>query len=199
MCRTDLPLTSPIHATCSAESASRLVHPTPVHPGKQPGFSHRACVAREGGTSEPGISTPTNRPASGFPVSTRTQAPSCPSLCPSPRSSAKCPIRISTSRPALPANDPCRPARSPARRPPPLGHSRGRVRGSGPHHHYLPRGHLAHHPGPRPTRWFPQTPEREAASRPPRPIPTITALLSTLRTAQGAPRGGSARIGPGVA
>jgi hypothetical protein len=54
-------------------------------------------------------------------------------------------------------------------------------------------------PGPAPTRWFPQTPEREAASRPPRPIPTITALLSALRTAQGAPRGGSARIGPGVA
>lgn len=51
----------------------------------------------------------------------------------------------------------------------------------------------------RPTRWFPQTPEREAASRPPRPIPSITALLSALRTAQGAPRGGSARIGHGVA
>jgi hypothetical protein len=53
-------------------------------------------------------------------------------------------------------------------------------------------------PGPAPTRWFLQTPERAAAGRPPRPAPSITALLSALRTALGQPRGTSARIGPGA-
>lgn len=52
--------------------------------------------------------------------------------------------------------------------------------------------------GPAPTRWFLQTPERAAASRPPRPAPSITALLTALRAALGVPRGGSARIGPGA-
>lgn len=50
--------------------------------------------------------------------------------------------------------------------------------------------------GPAPTRWFLQTPEREAAGRPPRPAPSITALLSALRAALGLPRGTPARIGP---
>ncbi len=53
-------------------------------------------------------------------------------------------------------------------------------------------------PGPAPTRWFLQTPARAAAGRPPRPAPSITALLTALRTALGIPRGGSARIGPGA-
>jgi len=53
-------------------------------------------------------------------------------------------------------------------------------------------------PGPAPTRWFLQTPEREAAGRPPRPAPSITALLSALRTSLGLPRGTPARIGPGT-
>ena len=52
--------------------------------------------------------------------------------------------------------------------------------------------------GPAPTRWFLQTPDREAASRPPRPTPSITALLTARRAALGVPRGGSARIGPGA-
>jgi hypothetical protein len=49
--------------------------------------------------------------------------------------------------------------------------------------------------GPAPTRWFLQTPQREAAGRPPRPAPSITALLSALRAALGLPRGTPARIG----
>ena len=53
-------------------------------------------------------------------------------------------------------------------------------------------------PGPAPTRWFLQTPEREAANRPPRPAPSITALLTALRAALGVPRGGTASIGPGA-
>ncbi len=53
-------------------------------------------------------------------------------------------------------------------------------------------------PGPAPTRWFLQTPAREAAHRPPRPAPSITALLTALRAALAIPRGGSARIGPGA-
>lgn len=52
--------------------------------------------------------------------------------------------------------------------------------------------------GPAPTRWFLQTPEREATGRPPRPAPSITALLTALRTALGVPKGGTARIGPGA-
>ncbi len=51
-------------------------------------------------------------------------------------------------------------------------------------------------PGPAPTRWFLQTPERAAAGRPARPAPSITALLSALRAALGLPRGTPARIGP---
>ena len=50
-------------------------------------------------------------------------------------------------------------------------------------------------PGPAPTRWFLQTPEREAAGRAARPAPSITALLSALRAALGLPRGTPARIG----
>ena len=49
--------------------------------------------------------------------------------------------------------------------------------------------------GPPPTRWFLQTPEREAAGRPARPAPSITALLSALRASLGLPRGTPARIG----
>jgi len=52
--------------------------------------------------------------------------------------------------------------------------------------------------GPAPTRWFLQTPQREAAGRPPRPAPSITVLLSALRTALGVPKGGTARIGSGA-
>ena len=52
--------------------------------------------------------------------------------------------------------------------------------------------------GPPPTRWLLQTPQREAAHRPPRPAPSITALLTALRAALGVPSGGSARIGPGA-
>ncbi|MCC6718912.1 MAG: hypothetical protein IT555_13595 [Acetobacteraceae bacterium] len=48
-------------------------------------------------------------------------------------------------------------------------------------------------------RWLLQTPAREAAGRPPRPAPSITALLTALRAALGVPRGGTARIGPGAA
>ena len=51
-------------------------------------------------------------------------------------------------------------------------------------------------PGPPPTRWFLQTPERAAAGRAARPAPSITALLSALRAALGLPRGTPARIGP---
>lgn len=52
--------------------------------------------------------------------------------------------------------------------------------------------------GTPPTSWFLQTPDREAANRPPRPAPSITALLTALRTALGVPSGGTARIGPGA-
>ena len=64
----------------------------------------------------------------------------------------------------------------------------------------LTQGEKTYHitPGPAPTRWFLQTPEREATHRPPRPAPSITALLTALRAALGAPRGGTARIGPGA-
>ncbi len=59
-----------------------------------------------------------------------------------------------------------------------------------------PEGTYRIAPGPAPTRWFLQTPQREAAGRPPRPAASITALLAALRTALGLPRGASARIGP---
>lgn len=61
-----------------------------------------------------------------------------------------------------------------------------------------PEGTFRITPGPAPTRWYLQTPEREAAGRPPRPTPSITALLSALRAALGLPRGTPARIGPGA-
>ena len=61
-----------------------------------------------------------------------------------------------------------------------------------------PEGTYRITPGPPPTRWFLQTPARHAAGRPPRPAPSITALLTALRAALGVPRGGSARIGPGA-
>ena len=61
-----------------------------------------------------------------------------------------------------------------------------------------PEGQYRISKGPPPTRWFLQTPDREAANRPPRPAPSITALLTALRAALGVPRGGSARIGPGA-
>jgi hypothetical protein len=35
----------------------------------------------------------------------------------------------------------------------------------------------------RPLRWFYQTPERAAAGRPPRAVPSVVALLSALRNA----------------
>ncbi|WP_158932217.1 hypothetical protein [Acidisphaera sp. S103] len=50
-------------------------------------------------------------------------------------------------------------------------------------------------PDLRPVRWFYQTPERAAAQRPPRPVPSIVALLSALRNAMGGTRGDRLRIG----
>jgi hypothetical protein len=47
----------------------------------------------------------------------------------------------------------------------------------------------------RPLRWFYQTPERAAASRPPRPAPSIVALLSALRNAMEGTGGDRLRIG----
>ena len=50
-------------------------------------------------------------------------------------------------------------------------------------------------PDLRPVRWFLQTPERRAAGRPPRAIPSIVALLSALRSATGGENGDRLRIG----
>lgn len=50
-------------------------------------------------------------------------------------------------------------------------------------------------PGLRPLRWFYQTPEREAAHRPPRAAPSIVALLSGLRAALDGAGGDRLRIG----
>jgi len=47
----------------------------------------------------------------------------------------------------------------------------------------------------RPVRWLLQTPERAAANRPPRALPSIVALLSALRNALGAERVNKVRIG----
>jgi len=47
----------------------------------------------------------------------------------------------------------------------------------------------------RPVRWLLQTPEREAAGRPPRVAPSIVAALATLRNALGAAAGAGLRIG----
>jgi hypothetical protein len=49
----------------------------------------------------------------------------------------------------------------------------------------------------RPIRWFYQTPEREAARRPPRAAPSIVALLSALRIAMAGTGGDRLRVGPG--
>ena len=50
-------------------------------------------------------------------------------------------------------------------------------------------------PDLRPLRWFYQTPERDAAGRPPRAAPSIVALLSALRNAMGGTGGDRLRIG----
>ena len=47
----------------------------------------------------------------------------------------------------------------------------------------------------RPIRWFYQTPERAAAGRPPRPAPSVVALLSALRNALEGTGGNHLRIG----
>ncbi len=49
----------------------------------------------------------------------------------------------------------------------------------------------------RPVRWLLQTPERRVANRPPRPAPSIVALLTALRNALGAESGNKLRIGTG--
>lgn len=48
----------------------------------------------------------------------------------------------------------------------------------------------------RPVRWFLQTPERQAAARPPRAVPSIVALLAALRNHIGGEGGDRARISP---
>ena len=48
----------------------------------------------------------------------------------------------------------------------------------------------------RPVRWFLQTPEREAAKRPPRAVPSIVALLSALRNVMEGSGGDRLQIGP---
>ena len=50
-------------------------------------------------------------------------------------------------------------------------------------------------PDLRPVRWFLQTPERTAAGRPPRAVPSIVALLAALRNHIGGEGGERARIG----
>jgi hypothetical protein len=47
----------------------------------------------------------------------------------------------------------------------------------------------------RPVRWLLETPERRAANRPPRAVPSIVALLAALRNALGAEAGNRLRIG----
>jgi hypothetical protein len=49
----------------------------------------------------------------------------------------------------------------------------------------------------RPVRWFYQTPERAAAGRAPRAVPSIVALLSALRNALDGMGGDRLRIGGG--
>lgn len=51
--------------------------------------------------------------------------------------------------------------------------------------------------GMRPVRWFLQTPERAAAKRPPRAVPSIVALLSALRNVMKGTGGDRLRIGGG--
>jgi|SRR3954452_16439223 len=50
-------------------------------------------------------------------------------------------------------------------------------------------------PDLRPIRWFYQTPERAAAARPPRPAPSIVALLSALRNPMAGEGGDRLRVG----
>jgi len=47
----------------------------------------------------------------------------------------------------------------------------------------------------RPVRWFYQTPERQAAGRPPRAAPSIVALLSALRNVMDGTGGNRLRVG----
>ncbi len=51
-------------------------------------------------------------------------------------------------------------------------------------------------PEMRPVRWLLCTPERLAANRPPRALPSIVALLTALRNALGAEAGNKLRVGP---
>lgn len=53
-------------------------------------------------------------------------------------------------------------------------------------------------PDLRPVRWFLQTPERAAAGRPPRAVPSIVALLSALRNHIGGEGGERPRIAPRI-
>lgn len=65
---------------------------------------------------------------------------------------------------------------------------------------HAPDGAYTVQPAPedlRPVRWFLQTPERAAAGRPPRAVPSIVALLSALRNAIGAEGGSRLRVGGG--
>ena len=52
-------------------------------------------------------------------------------------------------------------------------------------------------PDMRPVRWLLQTPERAAANRMPRPLPSIVALLTALRNALGAEGGNKLVVGIG--
>lgn len=61
-----------------------------------------------------------------------------------------------------------------------------------------PAGGFAVEPAPpdmRPVRWLLQTPERRAAQRPPRALPSVVALLAALRNTLGAEGGNRLRIG----
>jgi hypothetical protein len=50
-------------------------------------------------------------------------------------------------------------------------------------------------PDMRPVRWLLQSPERAAANRPPRALPSVVGLLSALRNALGAASANRLRIG----
>ncbi len=52
-------------------------------------------------------------------------------------------------------------------------------------------------PALRPVRWFYQTPERQAANRPPRATPSIVALLSAIRNVAAGTGGDRLRISGG--
>jgi hypothetical protein len=65
---------------------------------------------------------------------------------------------------------------------------------------HAPDGDYVVRPAPadlQPVRWFMQTPERAAAGRPARAIPSIVALLSALRNTLGAEGGSRLRVGGG--